>query len=40
MCLGKEMTGIKFVDVFIDVASEETIKDGASSILQHIRLTS
>ena len=32
------MTGVPFVDVFIDVASEQTLKNGASLILEQIRL--
>ena len=38
MCISKEMTGVPFVDVFIDVASDETLRNGASRILEQIRL--
>eukprot|EP00088_Acartia_fossae_P035467 TRINITY_DN36553_c0_g1_i1.p1 TRINITY_DN36553_c0_g1~~TRINITY_DN36553_c0_g1_i1.p1 ORF type:complete len:352 (-),score=53.13 TRINITY_DN36553_c0_g1_i1:59-1114(-) len=37
MCINEKMTGIKFVDVFIDVASDETLKQGAAQILEQIR---
>ena len=38
MCISKEMTGVPFVDVFIDVANDETLRHGASLILEQIRL--